>query len=650
MAMKSTPPWWLSGLYVGGLILVFVGERAFSYTDWSLIITLLGVAGVLGATAWRVLGFLQSEDDRRRIERIGLSCYVAGCVGLIIYFFTTKTGVSMLGISDEGAAKWVTSLEVLYSIVFGCSLVPLILVEVTRGFSSAHPDIESRQGGAVDVYRVREMATSGLTIGLALSFLMVTCNVAAEKNIREEVRRFKTTSPGTAVQHIIENAVTDQLKVLMFFPTNNEVGTEVGAYFRELDKRTGGKLDVQRVDRMVHPKLAKKYKVSSDGTVVLVRPATKGEKGKKGAKKGDDKSENIKLSSDIDRARRSDLPELDGKVEKALLKLMRAKKIAYMTVGHGELNDPESAGPMSYNPGLKASNLRKLLGALNYQVKNFDGLGKPVPDDADILLVLAPMKPLLPEELASIDDYLARGGSLLMGLDPTREARLGVLQGRLGIKFNDTPLTDDKEFMMRRRNASDRRLILTNQFSSHASVTSLSRGSARSGILLVNSGSFDDADFTNKGKTKRTYVVRSMSSAFRDLNNNFTFDKGEEKRNRYNVVASIEDPSARPEKPKEGQKPKGMRAVVVADAELFTDPLLLQVPKVMALMADAIKWLGGEEQFQGTVEKEKDIKIEQSKNEDAVWFWTSIVGVPVLILGIGVLMVVFRRKRARGRS
>jgi ABC-type uncharacterized transport system involved in gliding motility auxiliary subunit len=117
------------------------------------------------------------------------------------------------------------------------------------------------------------------------------------------------------------------------------------------------------------------------------------------------------------------------------------------------------------------------------------------------------------------------------------------------------------------------------------------------------------------------------------------------------VVAAIEDPNARPEKVEEGSKPKGMRAVVIADAELFTDALLLQVPKVMALMADSIKWLGGEEQFQGTVESEKDVKIEQTKHEDAVWFWSSIVGVPALVLGVGLLMIVFRRRRrARGRS
>ena len=640
MAMKKSPPWWLSIALFVGLVFVLAGQRAFDHTFLSLPLTLMGLITVVGAFGWRAFGYLQAEGEARRIERISVMCYAGTCVALLGFFFTTETGMSMLGVSEEGADKFKTAVTVLWALLLACSLIPLLLIEITRGFGVHQP---AAGEGAVDTFRVREMATSGLTIALALGFLMVTCNLAEQKDIRKDVSYFKTSQPGSAVTNTVKNGFTDKLTVLLFFPENNEVGHEVEAYFKTLDEQTGGKLDIERVDRLISPKLAQDYKVSSDGTIVLVKGKTAEDKGK---------SENIRISDEIDRARRSELREFDGKVEKALLQLARAKKVAYFMTGHGELNDPESAGPMGFNPGLKASHLRKLLGALNYQVKNFDGLGKPVPDDCDILMILAPAKPLLDEELAAIDDYLGRGGSLLIGLDPEREARLGVLQGRLGVKLDPAPVTDDKEYMRRRGAISDRRLILTNQFSSHASVTSLSRGSARSGILLVNAGSLENADFTTGSKKpKRTYVIRSMASSFRDLDNDFTFDKETEKRSRYNIVAAVEDPDAKPEKPKEGQKPKGMRAVVVADAELFTDPLLMQVPKALALMADSIKWLGGEEEFQGTVESEKDVKIEQSKHEDAVWFWVSIVGVPLIIFGIGMLMMAMRRRRVRrGRS
>ena len=639
MAMKTTAPPWLSILYIVGLLFIFAGERAFGHLEGSAsVITLIGVAMVLGATVWRGIAYLAASSERRRVELITLLCYKGGLLALILYFFTTETGMGILGVGEESAAKFTTAATVMWVLVMSISLIPLGFIEATQGFG------RERTTGAragVDSFRVREMATSGLTIALALAFLMVTCNVATERNIRKDVSYFKTSSPGPAVINTVANGIiTDQLKVMMFFPDLNEVGDEAAAYFKELDNEVDGKLDIQRVDRLVSPKLAKENKVSSDGTIVLAYG---------------DKTENIRLTTEIDKARRTELRELDGKVEKALLKVLRKKKIAYLSVGHGELNDPDSAGPLGFNPGLKANHVKTILGALHYQVKNFDGLGKPVPDDADVLIILAPAQLFAEEEQNALDDYLARGGSMLMTLDPQREGRIGTLSGRLGVTFNAQAVTDEKEFMRRRGNPTDRRLILTNQFSSHASITSLSRGSARSGIVFVNTGSFDDAEFTVGGKDggkdgkkpKRTYVVRSMTTAFRDINDNFKFDKETEKKSRFNLVAAIEDPTAVPTETKEGETSDGMRVVLVADAELFTDAVLQQVSKAGDLFADSVKWLGGEEKFQGTVENEKDVKIEQTKSEEAKSFWTSIVLMPLLILLIGLLNLYFRRRRAQ---
>ncbi len=618
-----------------GLLVLFLGQRAFGHIDtFGTVLTVSGLALAIGAAAWQAFGYLSAGGDRRSVERTKLLCHAAILVGLLVYLSSTDTGMDLLGIADDGHAKYRTAATILFAIIVGIGAIPLAFVEGSQGLRQRR---FAGNAANIDSFRVREMAWSGFTIALALAFLMVTCNVAGERDIRKDVSYFKTSDPGTAVINTITNGTSEQVSVLMFFPELNEVGDEVTAYFRQLDSETGGKLDIQRIDRLIRPKLAKELKVSKDGTVVL---------------KIKDKSENIRLTTDIKRARRNELREFDGKVEKALLKLLRRKKIAYISIGHGELNDPDSSGTGFVNPGLKAEAAKQLIGALNYQVKNFDGLGKPIPDDADILVVLAPQRALIDEELTAIDDYLARGGSLLLSLDPEREASLGILEGRLGIHFNPTTIADEKDFMPQRRNRSDHRLILTNQFSSHASITSLSRGSARSGMLFFNSGSFDDAPFTNKatdgtnkatgGKPKRTYVIRSMTSAFRDLNKNFVFDKDGEKKNRYNLVAAIEDSDAKPAKPKEGLAPKGMRAIVAADGELFADAILLRVPKASSLLADSIKWLGGEEQFQGSVENEKDIKLEQSKTEEATSFWTTIVGVPLFI---GLLGFVFRRRR-----
>jgi hypothetical protein len=488
---------------------------------------------------------------------------------------------------------------------------------------------------------------------------MVTCNTMKDRDINKDVSYFKTSQPGSATVAMV-NKMNAPLRVLLFFPDVNQVADEVEAYFRNLGDQTG-KVVVERHDRLVSPTLAKEHKVNADGTIVLLRGEPE-EKGKKDEKKPEEKkedgpvasqSEKITLPTEFTKARRDKLREFDADVQKALMKVVRAKRVAYFSVGHGELNDPKSTGPMeSQDPLARSTLLKQLMSLLNYEVKDWDGFGKPVPDDCTILFVLGPRHELLDEELKSIDDYLEDGGALLLVLDPQSKAtNLGVLEGRLGVKYNPGVLADDKEFMVQQHNSSDHRLILTNQFSSHASVTTLSRGGVRSGILLIESGHLDPHDFmVEQGKEppKRTWVVRSMASTFVDLNGNREYDEGSEKRDRYNIGAAIEDDSGKGDKSKEEEK-VGMRAMVFADSEAFSDVLLRKVPLIQALVVDAVKWLGGEEDLAGETISEKDVLIEHTKSEDVVWFYLSLVGAPLIILGLGLAGVMWRRRRAQRR-
>jgi hypothetical protein len=391
---------------------------------------------------------------------------------------------------------------------------------------------------------------------------------------------------------------------------------------------------------MVEPTLVKDLKVSADGTIVL----------KKGTQ-----NEKITVSADLQKARREELREFDGKVQKALMKVLRAKRVAYFSVGHGEVNDPQSAGPMAVNdPSLKASLIKQLMSLLNYEVKTWDGYGKPVPDDASILFVLAPSGLLGPEELEAIDAYLARGGSLLLALPPGEPVDLGPLSGRLGVAFDPTNIADEQRHRVVRGAPSDNLEIVTNQFSSHASVTTLNRVGVNYGVLMLDSGHLVDAPFTGGGKgegPKRTYVVRSMQSSYPDANGNFEHDDAE-KRDRYNLVAAIEDESAKPDKPKEGQPDDGMRAMVFASGRIFSDAALVdrRLQLNQAMIVDAVRWLGGEEEFAGETVSEKDVAIEHTKSEDVVWFYASLAGAPILVLVFGLGMAFLRRRRAHGRK
>jgi hypothetical protein len=149
-------------------------------------------------------------------------------------------------------------------------------------------------------------------------------------------------------------------------------------------------------------------------------------------------------------------------------------------------------------------------------------------------------------------------------------------------------------------------------------------------------------------------AVRAMGGTFADTNQNYEFDK-DEKKDTYNLVAAVSKPVAASATPpadaaKDGAsaQPKEMRAFVIADADSMSDLLMSNFGPNRLLLMDAIRWLGGEDSFAGEVNDEEDVRIEHSKQKDLVWFYSTIVGMPALVLGLGLTMA--RRARRTNRA
>lgn len=660
MAMKTRSPWWLTAIFATGLVALFGGERAFGHIEaarW--ILTGLGAILVGSSTALRAWAFARAEGRQRKVELVSLLCHAGVLVALGGYALTTDAGIARLGLEEEPAASFRTAATVLWVIVLAVSLLPLLMIELALGTAgrTGFAFEEDVADASVDLFRVREVASSGLTIALAAAFLMVTCNIADQRNVRRDVSYFKTSSAGTATINMV-SSLSEPLTVLLFFPEVSEVAEEVEGYFESLASATG-KVQVRRVDRLVDGELAKQHRVTKDGTIVLLRgeptEEAEGPEADEAAVPPKPESQKITVDTDIEKARRTQLREFDGSVQKALMEVIRDKKVAYFSVGHGELNSPDSRAPIDMvNPLAKSTALKNKLRALNYRIADWDGFGKPIPDDADVLIVLGPRTPLLEEDLRAIGEYLDRGGSLLLALDPDSEATLGELSKRLGVTLDPTPLADDREHFPRTRTVADHSFLLTNQFSSHASITTVSRGQARSGMLFVRAASLEETAFEDTGgpPPKRTFVIRSMPSTFRDLDGDFELDKDTEQRSRYQIAAAIESAETDTESA-EGDGGTPMRAFVIADREIFSDAMLDPLRGIAiadALAGDVIKWLGGEEEFAGETQDEKDVLIEHTKSEDAVWFYSTVVGAPLLVLGAGLALVYLRRRRTSRRT
>ena len=618
-----------------------------------IAVAVLAVLVGTGLQAWR---WRQSHRAQRQAEGTLLLCYVGMIVAGVLYFFTTKTGMGWLGLDDlsaKAARKYDVVMTIAAVLVALCSVIPTVLMELTVG--EWQSDVED---DAVELRRVREMGVSGLTIALAAALMMTTCQVARERNVHKDLSYFRTSQPGTSTKKIVES-MSGTLKVLLFFPESNEVHYEVDNYFRNLAKMTG-KVEVERVDRMVENALAQKYAVSKDGTVVLIRSTGETQKDATGKDVTKDKFGKFDLDTRIENQRRASgkLRVLDETVNAELMKLVREKRKLYLTVGHGEVNDPDSLPEYLRGrlPDGKATVLKAVLTALNYDGQNLglmNGLATDVPEDAAAVMVLGPRTPFDPAELATLGRYLDRGGHLLVAMDPQGEFDLGPLEGKLGVALDRHLIADDKIYVPRRGDASDRNLVITNGFSSHPSTTNLSRLSANQGILLETAGALLDRPFAPAAAggeaPKRTYVLRTMPGSWLDLDGDNTFDDGVEKRDRYNIGAAIEGPKVK--KP-DGTDGEGFRALVFSDQDLFADGDTLgrsglPEPNGGPLVVDAVRWLGGEEIYSGQINNEKEKEIKQTAREQAGWFVATTIIVPSLVLVVGLMISTRSRKRAR---
>lgn len=637
MAMRTATPYWLQFVFAFGLLLVFLGERIIPIDNVRVMLTGIGVTMVLLSTAARAWAWSGSKGARKQIERVMLLCQVGVVVALLLYAMTTSWAPSSLdGPHAQGA------LTVLWIVVMVSSLMPLLMIEITLGISLRNAfevgsDAKDHEEAAVDYMRVREFAWSGLSIAFAFCFLLVTCNVARERNIQRDVSYFKTSMAGESTQNIVK-ASADPLEVHLFFPDPNEAKEYVKAYFDSLAAATGN-VEVHVHDRLLEADVAAKYGVSKDGVTVLAR--------------GTRKPETIDIPADElkepEKLRRGKtLRTFDSKVNKALMKLARDKRKAYVMTGHGELNDPNSLPPdlKGRVPERRTTLFKQRLGELNYEAKDLGliDLVKDVPDDATIVIMLAPVIPLQDAEWAALDRYLDKGGRLMIAFDPFASPSMGVLEGKFGLKFNPAHLTDEEKHLPQGRGLADNRIAVTTQFTAHSSTTALSR--LDKGLFLLDAGALEDIPVVGTAP-KKTVTIRSMESAFLDFDNNFKFTKdSQEKKQRWTIGTAVEGP-----KLSDGKD--GYRALVYADADLFADLVAQQGGQRFMFMTsgplldDSVRWLGGEEVFGGDIVSEEDTTIEHTKNEKAAWFFLTVIGVPIIVLVLGLMGTSVSRRRRR---
>ena len=602
-----------------GMVLVFLGERAAGGGSFRVALTAGGLVVAVAATAVRA--FRVRVMDRQAhakgaggTEKVLLWLSLLGLLALVVYFLRSDVvGRYLDRPLDQSAPRLAVVLGALWPAVMACALTPMLMVEVSY--------LGMARAAVIEAGRIRAALHAGLGLSFALVFAFATVYVATNRDPKWDLSYFRTAKPGDATRNVVR-ALQEPLEVSLFFPPANEVKEQVQDYF-DLLKGESPFLQVKAYDQAVDVARAKELGVTANGFVAFSRGGHK---------------ELLSLGQQLESAR-TQLRNLDLEAQKRILQVARPRQTLYFVGGHGERG--ESNAQADDKRGI-IRELRTLLRAQNHELADLSastGLASGVPENAAALLIVGPTSKFLPEEVAAISEYVHGGGRLFIAVDPEAGLDHADLLQPFGVKFTPSNLASDRVYARTRHQPSDQINLLTAGYSSHPSVTTLSRLGARAPIVLLGAGPLQDAAPRRTPELFIDYTVHADPSTWLDLNGNFAFDSPAETRKTWEIAAAITYKKSRDVKPED----EG-RIVVVGDSDLLTDNVIrYEGPAYFTY--ESVKWLLGDEAIQGTIHSEADVPIQHTRKDDVLWFYSTIFLAPALVVGIG--LIVTRRRGGR---
>ena len=465
----------------------------------------------------------------------------------------------------------------------------------------------------------RDGMSMGLSI-LLVAVLLVALNVISLRhsfNWDFSTSSVNSLSPQTKK---ILDSLDDKLKVLFFYQKGDRGADQHRAQFREvirLYQDYSSQVSLDFIEVNARPDLTEEYEVKSGGGIVFLSYK-------------DRKNRVEKIGEE--------------EITRALIKVTREKEQSlYFISGHGERDLEDN----SSGKGLNA--LKKILEGNRYKVHDLNLVEKgSIPEEAEVLAIVGPHQAFLDHELKLLESFLARGGKLLVALEPETPHGLAPLLGRLGVQLNNNYVVTVMQTLFGRivnpskTPVSDfspthkmTKVFQKGQFAAFRLPMSLTKKTASSSSLVKsleveelvktskNSLAYADKNLKGKVSGKGPFPVMMMVKGEwpRGSSSNKLAGKGADK----------------------DKAKKSFEVIVVGDSDFLSNQLLFHnLNRDLAL--NAFSYLVGEENLISISPKEVEAtKIRLSSGGFRTFVFAFVVPLPLLLI-ITSLLLWFRRR------
>jgi ABC-type uncharacterized transport system involved in gliding motility auxiliary subunit len=368
------------------------------------------------------------------------------------------------------------------------------------------------------------------------------------------------------------------------------------------------------IDPDRQPMLAKQYQIRMYGTLVL---------------EGFGKSQTVTNAS-------------EEAITNAVVKLtQKGEKVVYFLTGHGE-RDTGDVGKDGY------STVKSAVEKENFKVKSLNLLRETrIPEDAAVVVLAGPQKPLLGGEIDLLRQYLQHKGQVMVLLDPFADGGIGDLLKAYGLSLTGDIIIDP---MSRVFGASYLMPVIT-QYGFHkitegftiASIFPTARsiskeGKSPAGITVTELASTSPSSWAD---------MDYRSSTSKELR----FDEKRDKKGPI-PVAAIAEIEAKPEGGTNDQEKGGPRAdkqgpaahlAVFGDCD-FASNTYFNLQGNGDFFLNTVNFLGQQENLISIERpKQRSAPLTLSQSQEHVLFWVGLLLMPlvVVVAGIGV----FRERR-----